>query len=159
MIVKDVMTERLVWCRTDTNLAAVAALFWEQDCGALPVLNENGELRGMLTDRHMCIAVGTRNSKPSELTAGDVMEEVVVTCKPADHIRAAVHLMRNARVRRLPVVSDEGAVEGIVSIDDILMNVQKDHGNVDAISYAEMLHSLQAIISRADLPIRQAVAA
>ena len=87
------------------------------------------------------------------------MEDVVITCKATDSIRAAVHLMRKARVRRLPVLSDRGAIAGIVSIDDILMNVQRDYGNADAISYAEMLHSLQAIISREDQPESQPAAA
>ena len=152
MRVQDVMTEQVVSCKPDTNLAAVAALFWENDCGAVPVIDDEGNLSGILTDRHMCIAIGTRNRRPSDLKAEDVMENTVVTCRSTDHIRAAVHLMRQAKVRRLPVVSDHGAIKGMISVDDILMNVQRDYGNVDAISYAEMLHSLQSIISRVDRP-------
>jgi CBS domain-containing protein len=159
MTVGDVMTEQVATCLPETNLAAVAALFWENDCGAIPVIDARGNIAGILTDRHMCIAVGTRDSRPSELTAGDVMEDAVVTCNATDHIRAAVHTMREAKVRRLPVVSKQGALAGLVSIDDILMNVQRDHGNADAISYAEMLHSLQAIVSRVDRPDKQAAAA
>ncbi len=153
------MTEEVAFCKPETNLAAVAAMFWESDCGVLPVINDRGELSGILTDRHMCIAVGTRNERPSDLKAADVMENAVVTCKPTDHIRTAVFLMREAKVRRLPVISDFGTVAGMVSIDDILKNVQRDHGNVDAISYAEMLHSLQKIISHSARPGSKAVAA
>ena len=159
MTVQEVMTERVIWCSPGTNLAAAAALFWENNTGALLVLDDEGKLSGILTDRHMCIAVGTRNRRPSELKVEDVMQNKVLTCKATDHIRAAVHLMRRANVRRLPVVSDHGAVEGIVSIDDILMNVQRDYGNVDAISYREMLHSLQSIIRRIDPPESQSAAA
>lgn len=159
MTVNDVMTKQVAWCTPDTDLAAVAALFWDHDCGTLPVLNEDGELKGILTDRHVCIAVGTRNCAPSALTAGDVMQQGVVTCRPSDHVRAAVHLMRQANVRRLPVISEHGVLEGIVSIHDILMNVQKEHGKAEAISYAEMVHSLQALVSRLDRPASQSVAA
>jgi CBS domain-containing protein len=159
MRVRDVLTEAVITCRLETNLAAAIALLWENDCGTLPVLDHSGKLAGFLTDRHICIALGTRNARPSDLTASDVMESVVVTCKSSDHIRAALQIMGQAKVRRLPVVNENDAIEGVVSINDIVQNIRRDHGNADAISYGEMMTALQTIFARSDRLSCQAAAA
>jgi CBS domain-containing protein len=159
MRVKDVQTEAVVTCRPQTNLAEATQLMWENDCGSLPVLDDDGKVTGMLTDRHICMAMGTRNARPSELTAGDVMEKVVITCKSSDHIRAALRLMREAKIRRLPVLGAEGHVEGILSIDDIVLNIRRDYGNADAISYGEMITALETIFCRDERLNSQSAAA
>jgi len=159
MRVKDIFTEAVITCKPETNLAEAAELMWNNDCGSLPVLNEEGKVAGMLTDRHICMAMGTRNARPSDLLAGDVMETTVVTCHSLDHIRGALGIMRQAKVRRLPVLGETGALEGIVSIDDIVANIRRDHGNADAISYGEMVTALSSILTREERPAVQAVAA
>jgi CBS domain-containing protein len=148
MTVKDVQTEQVVTCGLDTNLAAAIAILWENGCGALPVIDDNGKVAGMLTDRHICIALGTRDTRPSDLAARDVMETRLATCKSSDHVRSALQIMRKAKVRRLPVVTEDGVVEGIVSIDDIVRNIRRDFGRVDAVSCGEMLTALQEILTR-----------
>ena len=50
MTIRDVMTKQVMTCRPETNLAAASALMWENDCGALPILAETGELAGILTE-------------------------------------------------------------------------------------------------------------
>jgi len=159
MRVKDLQTEAVITCGLETNLAEATQLMWENDCGSLPVLADDGLVAGMLTDRHICIAMGTRNARPSELLAGDVMERVVVTCHSSDHIRAALRVMREAKVRRLPVVSETSQLEGILSIDDIVLNIRRDYGNADAISYGEMITALQTIFTREERFNSQSAAA
>jgi CBS domain-containing protein len=65
MKVQDVMVKSARFCCPDTNLATVAKIFWEQGCGALPVV-ENGRAIGMVTDRDVSIALGTRNIKAGD---------------------------------------------------------------------------------------------
>jgi CBS domain-containing protein len=150
MTVKDVMTEQVATCSLDTNLAAAIEILWENDCGALPVLDNSARVAGMLTDRHICIALGTRNIRPSDLTANDVMETRLAICASSDHIRSALQTMREMKVRRLPVITGDGVMEGIVSIDDIVRNIRRDFGAVDAVSSGEMVTALQEILSRRD---------
>ena len=162
MTVKDVLTERVTTCQTETNLAVASAMMWEKDCGVLPVLNEMGELTGILTDRDICIALGTRNSRPSEVTAREVMVSSPVTCRPTDDIRAALLIMRNAKIRRLPVVGEDGLLEGIVSLGDILFNARRGlvvAGTTTGVPSGELVAALQAIYSRADQIATQSVAA
>jgi len=159
MRVKDIFTEAVITCKPETNLAEATELMWTNDCGSLPVLDDAGKIAGILTDRHICIAMGTRNARPSDLLAGDVMENIVVTCNSSDHIRAALGIMRQAKVRRLPVLGETGEMEGILSIDDIVLNIRRDYGNADAISYGEMITALHAIFTREERYAAQAVAA
>lgn len=153
MAVKDVLTQSVVTCQPETNLAAAVALMWENDCGVLPVLGENGELAGILTDRDICIALGTRNRLPSEIKAREVMTTTPLICKPADDIRSALQIMREAKVRRLPVIGENGALEGVVSISDIVLSARGGlvmAGNAAGVSSGDLIPALQAICSRAN---------
>jgi CBS domain-containing protein len=146
--IKDLITKQTTTCRPETNLASASALMWENDCGALAALTETGELAGVITDRDICIALGTRNARASELTVRDLVGLPLLVCKSTDDIRSALQTMREARIRRLPVVDENGVLEGIVSIDDIVLSVQRGDGKAGAtISYRDVATALQEISS------------
>lgn len=140
MKVKDIMTAELRTCSPATNLAAAAALMLDGDCGVLPVV-ENGRLVGVVTDRDLYIALATRNDRASQITVGEVVQAPVVTCGPDDDVRAALAMMKQHRVRRLPVEGFGGTVLGIVSMNDILLTT----GAKRAVRDAEVVDALQAI--------------
>ena len=146
MTVKDVMTKRVATCRPETNLAEATALMWENDCGALPVLAETGELAGVVTDRDICVALGTRNVRSSKLCVRDVVTNHPLVCKSSDDIHTALQIMRDGKIRRLPVVGDSAALEGIVSMDDAVLNAAHGDGELDhGISYGDVVTTLQGI--------------
>ena len=60
MRVRDLMTSDVKTCRPETNLAEAVKEMWEGDCGALPVVGDDGRVAGIITDRDICIAVATR---------------------------------------------------------------------------------------------------
>jgi CBS domain-containing protein len=120
MKVRDVMKPTAVCCRPDTNLAAAVELLWVNNCGMLPVVGNNGKLEAVITDRDICIATGTRNRLPSELTVNEVATKHVITCQLEDEIHEALHTMAERQVRRLPVVDHDGVPQGILSMDDII---------------------------------------
>jgi CBS domain-containing protein len=141
MTVKEVMTEEVTTCHLDTNLAAASALMWENDRRALPVLTSAGEFAGVLTDRDICIALGTRNVRASELTAGQVVGDGALVCSSSDDIGVALQIMRDAKVRRLPVVNKDRKLEGIISIDDVDLSQSRDG---DVVSLGDVLRAVQA---------------
>ena len=51
MKVEDIMTRDVQCCGPETNLAAAAKMMWDSDCGALPILNVQGQVMGVITDR------------------------------------------------------------------------------------------------------------
>jgi CBS domain-containing protein len=112
---------------------------WEGDCGVLPVVDD-GELVGIVTDRDMFIAVGTRDVRATHVRVGAVATRRVSTCGPEDDVEAALAIMKGAAVRRLPVLDDRGRLVGIVSINDIAF--------ADAVNPNHVVDALQAICAR-----------
>ncbi|MBI4460211.1 MAG: CBS domain-containing protein [Acidobacteria bacterium] len=152
MQVQDVMVREAKSCRLDTNLAAATEIMWVNDCGALPVLDGGGKVVGMITDRDICIAVGTRNRLPSEIAVSEVAPQKVFTCGPNDEIHRALKTMQLQKVRRLPVTSGDGKLKGILCLDDVTRNAK--HSN--ALSYEDVVETLRAVCEHR---ARQAVAA
>ena len=120
MKIKTIMTEAVRSCAPETNLASVVETMWTYDCGIVPVVNERGEVIGVVTDRDICIALGTRDVPASTLTARDVMTQPVIGCAPEDDCFIALLAMEQRGVHRLPVLGIGGVLLGIVSVDDIV---------------------------------------
>lgn len=124
MKVKDVMTPDVKYCNLSTNLAAVAKIMWEGDCGAIPVTDSVGKVVGLITDRDICIAGATRARTEGEIPVQDVISKAVFTCAPGDDLRSALETMRMQKVRRLPVIDASGRLAGIVSLHDIALQAR-----------------------------------
>jgi len=120
MKVKEIMTPEPKVCSPSTNLAAAAALMLDGDCGILPVV-DRGELVGVVTDRDMYIALATRNKPASDVTIREVATKQVLTCGPDDDVQTALAAMKEHRIRRLPVEGFGGTIQGIISINDIVL--------------------------------------
>lgn len=140
MKVKEVMTQTAVCCTPETNLGEAVELMWIHNCGMLPVIGPDRKLSAIITDRDICIAVGTRNRLAGELTVGEVATRDVLTCSVEDDVQEALRAMASRQVRRLPVVDKGGAPLGILSIDDIVM-----HGGVNKWTAASSLSSEEII--------------
>jgi CBS domain-containing protein len=140
MKVKDLMTKEPKTCTPETTVAAAAQLMWEGDCGILPVVDD-GELVGVVTDRDMYIALATQNARASHLRVGAVARTLVATCEPEDDVRLVLDRMKQARVRRLPVIGFGRTVLGILSMNDIVLATSGDTG----VSAEEVVDTLRAI--------------
>ena len=149
MKVRDVMTPSAFCCKPDTNIGAAVELLWSHNCGMLPVVGKDGKLIGIVTDRDICIAMGTRNRLPGDITVGEVATTNVFTCKPVEEIHEALGTMADKQVRRLPVVNDEGVPQGILSMDDIIT-----HGDLNRLegfcelSAEEIIRSLKRLYAK-----------
>jgi CBS domain-containing protein len=147
MKVQDVMVRGVRFCGPETNLATVAKIFWEQACGALPVV-ENGRTIGMITDRDVAIALGTRNAKAGETLVREVALPKVFFCLPQDDIHIALNTLRAQQVRRLPVVDNAGALVGILSLDDIVLFAEEKPAA--ELTYPDVVDTMKAIYEHPD---------
>lgn len=140
MQVKDLMTGNASSCHTENNLAELTEMMWNQRCGALPVVDDAGKVLGVITDRDICVALGTRNVRASDLLARDVSPLKCFRCGPADDVRDALKTMAAEEVSRLPVVDDAGKLLGMLSIDDVTFHAAygcsslNDHEIINAIA-------------------------
>lgn len=147
MLVKSIMTFEVKSCAADTSVGAAARIMCNRDCGIVPVVDAQQKLLGVITDRDVCLAVATRIRNPDELPVGDVMTKKVHTCSPDDDARTALKLMKNHAVRRLPVVTADGRLSGLISIDDLVLRADsyKDAG----VSNEDVLDAFRPICARA----------
>ena len=144
MTVRDLQTSNVKTVSPDTDLAVVARLMWEGDCGAVPVVTDDRKVIGMITDRDICIASATRARPPAEIRAGEVItNHGVHAVKPDDDVRVAMRTMRKHKVRRLPVVDRDQRLAGIVSINDLAINASTSLPN--SVPAQEFLETFQAI--------------
>lgn len=164
MKVRDVMRKQAVSCGLDTNLAAAVELMCKNACGFLPVVGEGGNVIGVITDRDICIALGTRDQKPAGVLVKDVMLPKrctfpkLFTCTPDDDIHCALKTMRTEKIRRVPVIDREGGLLGILSMDDIVLRACAGAGRHD-ISCKDVVDAYKAICAHRKLPTRRRPAA
>ncbi len=159
MKVKEIMTQSAVCCNPETNVGAAVELMWVRNCGMLPVVSADQELVGIVTDRDICIAMGTRNRLAGELSVGEIATRNVFTCEPDEEIHDALRTMAGKHVRRLPVVNSKGIPLGILSMDDIITHgdLQKWEGCCE-LSSEEIIRSLKQLYGQT-LPLVQTKAA
>ena len=146
MRVKEIMTVSAVSCEWEMNVAEAVQLMWERNVGILPVVDAAGKLTGVVTDRDICIALGTRNRRASEIKVSEVAISKVFTCKPEDDVHEALSLLSEKQVRRLPVVNEKGTPVGILSMDDLVLHseVGKLRGACD-LSSEEVTQALKRV--------------
>ena len=146
MQVQDIMTSDVQCCGLDTNLTAAAKMMEDSDCGALPVVNVHGQVMGMITDRDICMAAATNQKPASDITVWETVSGEAHTCQMSDDVHTALDIMKRKRVRRLPVVDEEGMLQGIVAINDLLLLAgEAKRGVAPAISYEDVVRTLKAI--------------
>ena len=75
MKVREVMTTKVEPCRPEDPLSKAAAIMWQQDCGCVPVIDENRKVVGMLTDRDICMATWMKGEPLQDLTVSIPMSK------------------------------------------------------------------------------------
>lgn len=152
MKVKDVMVRTAASCNRETNLGAAVAILWDRNCGILPIIDADQRVIGVVTDRDICIALGSRNRLPGDLAVGEVMSGKLFTCVSDDDIRVAMTTMAHAKVRRLPVLTVEGKLEGILSMDDVVAHSEpRSAKSTNELFHDDVVETFKAIY-RPELP-------
>jgi CBS domain-containing protein len=148
MRVEQLMTKQVKSCSADDTLDRAAQLMWDNDCGCLPVCVGDGVDRavGVITDRDVCMSALFQGRPLRELRVADAMARQLQTCRPGDSLSDAEKTMRQARIRRLPVVDEPGAVIGMISLADLAREAARQStGAKQEITETEVGDTLAAI--------------
>ena len=146
MKVKELMTPdaKAIWLTE--SLTDAARLMWENDCGMLPIIKDGRKVIGLITDRDVCMASAMRDRNPSAISVEEVMTGQVYAVNPDDNIDQALQVMQEHQIRRLPVINAEGELEGILSMNDIVLSAKAADGRAaDSLNYGEVVKTYQAI--------------
>ena len=128
MKVSEIMSKEVFVCRPEDNLYEAAALMWDNDIGALPVVNDHSKVIGMITDRDICMCAYTKGRALSDLAVHSAMSRQIHSCAADDKVAAAEEKMILFKVRRLPVLDATGLPVGILSLNDIALHAGKKNG-------------------------------
>lgn len=123
MHIGEICTRDVVCTAIETPVAAAAKLMRQYHIGDVIVTRNDGGKRiplGIITDRDIVLSVVAAELAPGALTVGDIMGERLATAGEEEDVFETIQRMRNIGVRRMPIVDAEGALAGIVSIDDII---------------------------------------
>ena len=159
MKVKELMTENPKACTLTDNLAEVARLMWEADCGIVPVVAEGGKVVGLITDRDICMAAMTQGRNVTNIAVEDVVSGKAFTCKADDDVHSALDTMRENKVRRLAVITADGTLQGMLSMNDVILKAEeKRDKKAPDVTYADIVGTYKSICQHR-LPMQQAQAA
>ncbi len=143
MKIRDIMTTNCAVCGPHANAAAIAEILWSRDCGSVPIVDERGILLGIVTDRDLTIALGTRDRRASTLRADECMTRDVETCNPDEDLQDALEVMLARRVRRVPIVDRDGRLEGMVSLSDIVQASSRPGAAIPAASLVSAMARIE----------------
>jgi predicted transcriptional regulator len=113
-----VMSHEVRSCSPTESLNRAAQIMWESNCGAVPVVNQDGLIVGMITDRDVCMASYTQGQNLGALTVEHAMSRGVKAALADEPVSRVLEIMAESQVRRVPVIQ-AGKVVGIVSLADI----------------------------------------
>jgi CBS domain-containing protein len=124
MLIREVMSKPVTLLTPDNTLDEAARKMKAEDVGSLPV-GENDRLVGMLTDRDIVVRGIAAGKDPVKTPIREAMSEGILYCMETDSIEKVADIMAKKQVRRLPVISAEKRLVGIVSIGDLATNGSK----------------------------------
>lgn len=113
--------DRVVTVTPHTSCEALAHRLLMEGIGAAPVVDGDGAVRGIVSERDLVRGIAQHGAGLGEMHVEALMTPNVITCEPDSSVKDVMRLMTLRRVRHLPVM-DAGRLVGIVSIGDIVKN-------------------------------------
>jgi CBS domain-containing protein len=120
MIVSEIMKKEITTCSPQDDLATAARIMHEHHCGFVPVVDSQGTIAGVLTDRDVCLYAADKSRAMTRIGVKDVMSHPVFSCFPDENVKTTIKTMAKHHVRRLPVLDAHGRLQGVLSIDDVI---------------------------------------
>ena len=145
MRVEEIMHRPVVACSPGDHLGVAARLMWEKDCGALPVVDGDGRVIAMITDRDICMAALTQGLCLEDIPVQTAMSRQIHACRPEDQMTDVHSLMGDKQIRRVPVVDGDHHLVGILSINDMTRNVARPTNTGNPTAKAAVIRTLAEV--------------
>lgn len=123
MSLRKVITKKVSTIFADSTVYQAAQIMRESHVGDLVVIEkQNGRIKpiGILTDRDIVMSTTVYDLVPSSISVEDIMGPFLIVAKISDNFYHIIDLMKKHGLKRIPLVNDQGNLEGIISADDIL---------------------------------------
>ena len=136
MTVSDIMRHEVVTASLETPVHEVATTMRDENVGSVVVV-EGDEPVGLITDRDIAIRIAADQLDAEEMDAERMMSTDPVTVEADTGLFELSTRLCNEGVRRMPVVDDDGALVGIVTLDDLAVLLTGELGNLAGVIDAE----------------------
>jgi CBS domain-containing protein len=143
--IRDVMNPRVIALKRTADFKEIVSVLRQHQVSACPVVNDAGQVIGLVSEADLlfkeadpgtpCGAIRLRwklseESKVNAVTAGRLMTSPAVTIQPETPVAVAARVMQDRRLKRLPVVTDDGTLIGIVSRADVLSVYERPDADI-----------------------------
>jgi CBS domain-containing protein len=143
--VKDVMTTSVVAVKRDADFKQIVSVLRRYRVSACPVINDAGRVVGVVSEAdllykeaHGRLPAGLvrlrwklgEESKANAVTAGRLMTSPAITIHPDASVAVAARVMQDRWIKRLPVISDDGLLIGVVTRSDVLSVYERPDGDI-----------------------------
>ena len=128
-MIGQVCIKPVVTASAETTIQKAAQMMRARNVGAL-VIARNGKAQGVLTDRDIAVDVVARGKDPAAVRVGQVMRKNPAVIRADKGILDATKILGAKGVRRLPVVKAGGKLVGIIALDDLMMLLGSEMGNI-----------------------------
>jgi CBS domain-containing protein len=126
MKAKELMTAEPGACSQDDDIEQALAIMDSQECGAVPIVDGQNRIVGIVTDRDILFGARKKGGSLSGLTVGFCMTKDPVTVSEDESAEEVIRAMTRERVRRVPVVDRDGKLRGIIAQADVAAHVEDD---------------------------------
>ena len=124
MKVSEVMTTEVETVQMNSTLEEAASIMKVENVGAIPVVDEDDDLVGIITDRDIVVRCVAEGKDPADTSIEEVLSHELETIEPDVDVEEAARLMADKQIRRLPVCED-GELVGMVSIGDLAVKASQ----------------------------------
>ena len=123
MSIGEFCTREVVIAERDTGIVELAQLMRKHHVGDVIVVDKQGDFVvpvGIVTDRDIVVELIAGKVDLDSVTTGDVMSPELITAREKEGIWDTLQRMRSKGIRRLPVINEDGGLEGILTVDDLI---------------------------------------
>jgi CBS domain-containing protein len=138
----EIMNRNVVTVRPGDTITLAARLMRETDCGALPVVDREGQFVGMITDRDITVRAVARGDDPRGVRVEQCMTDETFCCNADDSVEECMRQMARHQIRRLPIVDDRDRIVGIVSQGDIARHAGEHSGRGERRALADTISEI-----------------
>ena len=132
---RDVMTPDPVCCLPEDTVDQVAQIMKRENVGSVPVVSSHhsNRLIGIVTDRDLAMNVVAKGRDTRQTVAESVMTPNPYVCQSDDSLQAALNIMSESQVRRIPIVEEDGRIVGIIAQADIATRAEDSERTAEVV--------------------------
>ncbi|MGH9768471.1 MAG: CBS domain-containing protein [Blastocatellia bacterium] len=138
----DMMSRNVITVFPDDPVERAALMMRNCDCGALPVVNINGRLIGMVTDRDIAMRLVASGANTRRAIVADCMSDKTFFCHVNDRLEDCMKQMSRHQIRRMPITNDDGQIVGIISQGDLARRAEAYQGRGERRRFADLVSEI-----------------